>query len=72
MPLLDLDKISAGLSTTWVGYLRDWDRTLRSASYPETTRWVSSVRAFLDRERVRRRGALAELAEVQNELGLTE
>jgi excisionase family DNA binding protein len=33
---------------------------------------VSSVRAFLDHERVRRRGALAELAEVQNELGLTE
>jgi integrase/recombinase XerC len=39
MPLLDLDKISTGLSTTWVGYLRDWDRTLRSASYPETTRY---------------------------------
>jgi excisionase family DNA binding protein len=33
---------------------------------------VSSVRAFLDQERGRRRGALAELAEVQNELGLTE
>ncbi|MDN5856204.1 MAG: helix-turn-helix domain-containing protein [Actinomycetia bacterium] len=33
---------------------------------------VSDVRAFLDRERVRRRGALAEFAELQDELGQTE
>lgn len=32
---------------------------------------VSSIRAFLDAERPRRRAALAELAELQNELGLT-
>jgi integrase/recombinase XerC len=39
MPLLDLNKIGAGLSATWVGYLRDWDRTLRSAGHPETARY---------------------------------
>ncbi|GLZ32278.1 hypothetical protein Lesp02_44660 [Lentzea sp. NBRC 105346] len=39
MPLLDLNKLTLGLSKTWVGYLRDWDRTLRSASHPETTRY---------------------------------
>ncbi|MCX2948926.1 hypothetical protein [Lentzea sp. NEAU-D7] len=39
MPLLDLNKLSNGLSETWTGYLRDWDRTLRSASHPETTRY---------------------------------
>ncbi|MEV1114969.1 tyrosine-type recombinase/integrase [Actinosynnema sp. NPDC049800] len=39
MPLLDLDKITTGLSKTWAGYLRDWDRTLRSANHPETTRY---------------------------------
>src|SRR5918996_87494 len=33
---------------------------------------VSSIRAFLDAERSRRRGVLAELAELHNELGLTE
>jgi excisionase family DNA binding protein len=33
---------------------------------------VSSIRAFLDAERPRRREALAELAALQNELGLTE
>ena len=39
MPLLDLHKLTAGLSRPWAGYLRDWDRTLRSANYPETTRY---------------------------------
>lgn len=39
MPLLDLNKITLGLSKTWAGYLRDWDRTLRSANHPETTRY---------------------------------
>jgi hypothetical protein len=38
-PLLDLHKLTAGLSRPWAGYLRDWDRTLRSANYPETTRY---------------------------------
>jgi integrase/recombinase XerC len=39
MPLLDLHKLTAGLSRTWAGYLRDWDRCLRSGNYPETTRY---------------------------------
>lgn len=39
MPLLDLGKITKDLPTTWDGYLRDWDRTLRSANRPETTRY---------------------------------
>jgi integrase/recombinase XerC len=39
MPLLDLNKITAGLSRTWAGFLRDWDRSLRSANHPETTRY---------------------------------
>lgn len=39
MPLLDLNKLTLGLSKTWAGYLRDWDRTLRSANHPETTRY---------------------------------
>ncbi|MFF4355068.1 class I SAM-dependent methyltransferase [Streptomyces sp. NPDC001530] len=39
MPLLDLSKITAGLSKTWSGFLRDWDRSLRSGNYPETTRY---------------------------------
>ncbi|GAA1932372.1 hypothetical protein GCM10009753_77630 [Streptantibioticus ferralitis] len=34
MPLLDLDKITSGLSKTWAGFLRDWDRSLRSGNYP--------------------------------------
>ncbi|MER6122169.1 hypothetical protein ABT173_05650 [Streptomyces sp. NPDC001795] len=39
MPLLDLEKMTAGLSRTWSGYLRDWDRSLRAGNYPETTRY---------------------------------
>ena len=39
MPLLDLHKLIVGLSRTWAGYLRDWDRSLRSGNYPETTRY---------------------------------
>ncbi len=39
MPLLDLDKLTAGLSQIWSTYLRDWDRSLRSANHPETTRY---------------------------------
>src|SRR6185369_5708668 len=39
MPLLDLHKLTTGLSRTWAGYLRDWDRSLRSGNYPHTTRY---------------------------------
>ena len=39
MPLLDLDKITTDLPTMWDSYLRDWDRTMRSAGRPETTRY---------------------------------
>src|SRR2546429_2489436 len=39
MPLLRLEKLPAGLSCTWAGFLRDWDRSLRSGNYPETTRY---------------------------------
>jgi hypothetical protein len=39
MALLDLDRLTADLSRTWVGFLRDWDRSLRSGNYPETTRY---------------------------------
>jgi site-specific recombinase XerD len=39
MPLLDLDKLTAGLGQIWSTYLRDWDRSLRSANHPETTRY---------------------------------
>jgi site-specific recombinase XerD len=39
MPLLDLAKLTDGLSRTWAGYLRDWDRSLRSGNYPQTTRY---------------------------------
>jgi integrase/recombinase XerC len=39
MLLLDLQKLTVGLSRTWAGYLRDWDRSLRSGNYPETTRY---------------------------------
>ena len=39
MALLDLQKLTTGLSRTWAGYVRDWDRSLRSGNYPETTRY---------------------------------
>ncbi len=39
MPILDLEKLTDGLAGDWSGYLRDWDRTLRSGNYPETTRY---------------------------------
>ncbi|WP_262706377.1 MULTISPECIES: tyrosine-type recombinase/integrase, partial [Streptomyces] len=39
MRLLDLDKITSGMSGAWAGFLRDWDRTLRAGNYPETTRY---------------------------------
>ncbi|QUH04239.1 tyrosine-type recombinase/integrase [Saccharopolyspora erythraea] len=39
MPLMDLERLTDGLSVTWAGYLRDWDRSLRSGNRPETTRY---------------------------------
>ena len=39
MALLDLQKVTVGLSSAWAGFLRDWDRSLRSANHPETTRY---------------------------------
>ena len=35
----DLAKTTAGLSPAWAGFLLDWDRSLRSANYPQTTRY---------------------------------
>jgi integrase/recombinase XerC len=45
MPLLDLHKLTAGLSRTWAGFLRDWDRSLRSGNYPQITRYNSLLAA---------------------------
>jgi site-specific recombinase XerD len=40
MPLYQLDSLCAGLeSTAWGGLIRDWDRSLKSANHPETTRY---------------------------------
>lgn len=39
MPLLKIEKLTDGLARDWSGYLRDWDRSLRSGNYPETTRY---------------------------------
>jgi integrase/recombinase XerC len=39
MIALDLDKLTAGLCPGWAGFLRDWERTLRSGNHPETTRY---------------------------------
>ena len=44
MALLDLHKLTAGLSRAWVGLLTDGDRSLRSANYPETTLCRSEIR----------------------------
>jgi site-specific recombinase XerD len=35
----ELDRLTTGLSTGWVGFLRDWDRSLRAGNYPGTTRY---------------------------------
>lgn len=34
-----LERLSDGLPTVWAGFLRDWDRSLRSGNYPATTRY---------------------------------
>jgi integrase/recombinase XerC len=39
MKPLGLDKITDGVSPTWAGFLRDWDRSLRAGNYPATTRY---------------------------------
>src|SRR5258705_1767817 len=39
MPLVDLQKLSTGVSRAWAGFLGDWDRPLRAGNYPETTRY---------------------------------
>ncbi|MFI2713806.1 hypothetical protein ACH495_27160 [Micromonospora sp. NPDC018662] len=36
---MDLQKLTAGLSRTWSGFLRDWHRSLRAGNYPQTTRY---------------------------------
>jgi site-specific recombinase XerD len=36
---VELGRLTTGLSRTWAGFLRDWDRTLRSGNYPPTTRY---------------------------------
>ena len=36
----DLTKLTAGLPPAWATLLRSWDRSLRSANYPETTRYI--------------------------------
>src|SRR4051794_21338053 len=35
----DLGKLVAGLHGAWGGFLVDWERSLRSGNYPETTRY---------------------------------
>jgi hypothetical protein len=38
MRMVNLHKITDRVSRTWTGFLRDWDRSLRSANHPATTR----------------------------------
>jgi integrase/recombinase XerC len=35
----DLAALTAGLPPDWAGFVRDWDRSLRSANHPATTRY---------------------------------
>nr|WP_157441541.1 phage integrase N-terminal SAM-like domain-containing protein [Actinoplanes awajinensis] len=40
MPLFNLSSLLKGLEgTDWANFIRDWDRTLRAANHPETTRY---------------------------------
>ena len=40
MPLLNLKSLCKGLDGgDWAGFMRDWDRSLRAANHPETTRY---------------------------------
>jgi hypothetical protein len=38
-PQHPLITLTVGLFRTWAGFLRDWDRSLRAANHPETTRY---------------------------------
>jgi integrase/recombinase XerC len=35
----DLERLVTGLPRAWGNFLRDWDRSLRSGNYPQTTRY---------------------------------
>jgi site-specific recombinase XerD len=39
MKSYELDRLTTGLSNAWIGFLRDWDRSLRAGNYPGTTRY---------------------------------
>jgi integrase/recombinase XerC len=39
MASVDIDRLARGLSPTWKGFVRDWDRTLRAGNFPVTTRY---------------------------------
>jgi site-specific recombinase XerD len=40
MPLMNLDRLCEDLEKgDWAGFLKDWDRSLRAANHPETTRY---------------------------------
>lgn len=48
--MLDIRRICRGVAPLWLDYIRDWDRTLRSGNYPETTRYIYLLAAAqLDR-----------------------
>jgi hypothetical protein len=34
-----LDRVSDGVPLGWISLLRDWERSLLAANYPETTRY---------------------------------
>ncbi|GAA1834537.1 hypothetical protein GCM10009682_61070 [Luedemannella flava] len=64
MRLLDLDKLCAGLSRTWTGVLRDWDRTLRAANHPATTLYLPKMSSAQVRLHVRTRGGFRRVGRV--------
>jgi len=35
----EIERLPTGLPRAWAGFLRDWDRTLRSRNHPHTTRY---------------------------------
>ncbi|XVV05946.1 tyrosine-type recombinase/integrase [Actinosynnema sp. CA-248983] len=51
----DPERLAQGLPSLWAGFMRDWDRSLRSRNHPETTRYnyllaVSQLAGFLSAE----------------------
>ncbi|RKT69342.1 site-specific recombinase XerD [Saccharothrix variisporea] len=51
----ELERLTRGLPNLWAGFMRDWDRSLRSRNHPETTRYnyllaVSQLARFLSTE----------------------